>query len=87
MHGCKDLKQYRAFHQASNIGIPPGLEYLSLIDNLQIEQNVSLLEAITGWDTNNKYVIKCIMHLRRQVLVCVFAADLDVHLQFILWII
>ena len=25
---------------------------------LQIEQNVSLLETITGWDTNNKYVIK-----------------------------
>ena len=39
-------------------GIPPGLEYLLLIDNLQIEQNVSLLETITGWDTNNKYVIK-----------------------------
>ena len=39
-------------------GIPPGLEYLSLIDNLQVEQIPSLLEAFTGWDTNNKYVIK-----------------------------
>ena len=38
-------------------GVPPGLEYLSQIDNLQIEQKASLIEAVTGWDTNNKYII------------------------------
>jgi hypothetical protein len=39
-------------------GCPPGLEYLSLIDRLQVKQVVSLLEAFTGWDTNNKYEIQ-----------------------------
>ncbi|XP_006816091.2 phospholipid scramblase 2-like [Saccoglossus kowalevskii] len=37
---------------------PPGLEYLSMIDQLLIHQQVELLEAFTGFETNNKYEIK-----------------------------
>ncbi len=33
---------------------PPGLEYLSLLDQLLIKQKVELLEAFTGFETNNK---------------------------------
>lgn len=39
-------------------GCPPGLEYLTMIDSLHVEQCVSLLEAFTGWETNNKYLIR-----------------------------
>ena len=39
-------------------GCPPGLEYLSTLDEIQAQQIPSLLEAFTGWDTNNKYVIR-----------------------------
>lgn len=37
---------------------PPGLEYLTTIDQLLVKQKVELLEAITGFETNNKYTIK-----------------------------
>ncbi|XP_053523212.1 phospholipid scramblase 1-like, partial [Artibeus jamaicensis] len=37
---------------------PPGLEYLTEIDKIQIHQQIDLLEAITGFETNNKYEIK-----------------------------
>uniref|UniRef100_A0A8C5ME76 Phospholipid scramblase n=1 Tax=Leptobrachium leishanense TaxID=445787 RepID=A0A8C5ME76_9ANUR len=37
---------------------PPGLEYLSQIDQLLVHQQVELLEAFTGFETNNKYEIK-----------------------------
>ncbi|XP_053565982.1 phospholipid scramblase 2 [Bombina bombina] len=37
---------------------PPGLEYLSQIDQLLVHQQVELLEALTGFETNNKYEIK-----------------------------
>ncbi|CAH3185981.1 unnamed protein product [Porites evermanni] len=36
---------------------PPGLEYLTQIDQLLIKQQVELLEAFTGFETNNKYKI------------------------------
>jgi hypothetical protein len=39
-------------------GCPPGLEYLTTLDTIQVEQIPSLLEAFTGWDTNNKYVLR-----------------------------
>ncbi|RNA37229.1 phospholipid scramblase 2-like isoform X1 [Brachionus plicatilis] len=39
-------------------GCPPGLEYLSQLDCLILNQNVSLVEAFTGWEKNNKYSIK-----------------------------
>jgi len=37
---------------------PPGLEYLTLIDQLLVKQKVEMLEAIVGFETNNKYVVK-----------------------------
>ncbi|CAF0737907.1 unnamed protein product [Brachionus calyciflorus] len=38
-------------------GCPTGLEYLTQVDALIIHQKVSFLEAVVGWDTNNKYFI------------------------------
>lgn len=37
---------------------PPGLEYLITIDQLLVKQKVELLEAFTGFETNNKFTIK-----------------------------
>ncbi|XP_041419329.1 phospholipid scramblase 1 isoform X2 [Xenopus laevis] len=37
---------------------PPGLEYLSQIDQILVHQQVELLEVLTGFETNNKYEIK-----------------------------
>ncbi|XP_062511866.1 phospholipid scramblase 1-like [Corticium candelabrum] len=39
-------------------GIPPGLEYLAQVDQLLIHQLVEILEMLTGFETENKYVIK-----------------------------
>ncbi|RMX42103.1 hypothetical protein pdam_00001309 [Pocillopora damicornis] len=38
-------------------GCPPGLEYLTAVDQLLIQQQVELLEAFTGFESNNKYKI------------------------------
>ncbi|KAM4772722.1 phospholipid scramblase 2-like [Rhinophrynus dorsalis] len=43
---------------APNPNCPPGLEYLTQIDQLLVHQQVELLEAFTGFETNNKYEIK-----------------------------
>lgn len=40
------------------INCPPGLEYLTQIDQLLVHQKVELFEALTGFETNNKYTIK-----------------------------
>ncbi|XP_030630127.1 phospholipid scramblase 1-like [Chanos chanos] len=40
------------------LGCPPGLEYLSQIDQLLVHQQVELAEALLGWETNNKYSVK-----------------------------
>jgi len=37
---------------------PPGLEYLTQIDQLIVKQKVELLEAFTGFETANKYKVK-----------------------------
>ncbi|XP_066475632.1 phospholipid scramblase 2-like [Tiliqua scincoides] len=37
---------------------PPGLEYLTQIDQLLIHQQIELLEILTGFETANKYEIK-----------------------------
>lgn len=37
---------------------PPGLEYLASIDQLLVHQKIELLEAFTGFQTNNRYVIR-----------------------------
>ncbi|XP_078595813.1 phospholipid scramblase 1-like [Branchiostoma floridae x Branchiostoma japonicum] len=39
-------------------GCPPGLEYLTQIDQLLVHQQVELFEAFTGIEMNNKYKIK-----------------------------
>jgi hypothetical protein len=38
-------------------GCPIGLEYLTQIDKLQCQQIVSMIEAFTGWERNNKYAM------------------------------
>lgn len=42
----------------SIMGCPPGLEYLTQLDQLLIHQQVELLEAFTGIETRNRYAIK-----------------------------
>ncbi|XP_039272022.2 phospholipid scramblase 1-like [Styela clava] len=39
-------------------GVPPGLEYLAQLDQLLIHQQVELLEAVTGFETENRYAVK-----------------------------
>ncbi|CAH1776139.1 unnamed protein product [Owenia fusiformis] len=39
-------------------GCPPGLEYLTQIDQILVHQQVELLEVVTGFETQNKYEIK-----------------------------
>jgi len=39
-------------------GCPPGLEYLTMVDQLLVKQKVELLEAITGFETANKYKVQ-----------------------------
>ncbi|XP_055294923.1 phospholipid scramblase 2-like [Sitodiplosis mosellana] len=40
------------------INCPPGLEYLATVDQLLVQQKVELVEAITGFETNNKFNVK-----------------------------
>ncbi|XP_043330008.1 phospholipid scramblase 2 isoform X1 [Cervus elaphus] len=40
------------------LNCPPGLEYLTQIDQLLIHQQMELLEVLTGFETRNKYEIK-----------------------------
>ncbi|XP_013788459.1 phospholipid scramblase 1-like [Limulus polyphemus] len=37
---------------------PPGLEYLTMVDQLLVHQKVELLEAFTGFETANKYEVR-----------------------------
>lgn len=42
----------------SSTNCPPGLEYLTTVDQLLVQQKVELVEAITGFETNNKFNVK-----------------------------
>lgn len=42
----------------SILGCPPGMEYLTQLDQLLVHQQVELFEAFTGIDTKNRYQIK-----------------------------
>ncbi|CAG5127220.1 unnamed protein product [Candidula unifasciata] len=48
---------------------PPGLEYLTQIDQLLVKQKIEAIEAFTGFETNNKYEIKNTMNQRVYVAV------------------
>lgn len=37
---------------------PPGLEYLTQVSGLKVEQLVDFIEVFSGFDMNNKYVVK-----------------------------
>ncbi|XP_065834240.1 phospholipid scramblase 1-like [Oscarella lobularis] len=39
-------------------GCPPGLEYLTQVDQLLIQQMIELIEIVTGIEMENKYIIK-----------------------------
>ncbi|KAM7399869.1 hypothetical protein PAMP_019110 [Pampus punctatissimus] len=39
-------------------GCPPGLEYLTQIDQLLVHQRVELAEMVIGWEMNNAYTVK-----------------------------
>ena len=38
-------------------GCPPGLQYLTMVDQLIIKQKVEVLEIVTGFETANKYEV------------------------------
>ncbi|XP_064642030.1 phospholipid scramblase 2-like isoform X2 [Lineus longissimus] len=57
MQGAPQQQQWMQKPQ-SIPGCPPGLEYLTQVDQLLVHQQVELLEAMTGWETKNKYQVK-----------------------------
>ncbi|XP_062512040.1 phospholipid scramblase 1-like [Corticium candelabrum] len=42
----------------STEGVPQGLEYLTQVDQLLVHQLVQIVQVLTGFETENKYVIK-----------------------------
>ncbi|XP_065887721.1 phospholipid scramblase 1-like [Dysidea avara] len=40
------------------VGCPPGLEYLTQLDQILVNQQVELLEILTGCETRNKYRLR-----------------------------
>ena len=51
-------EQWMAAPQQSPPDCPPGLEYLTDLDQLIIHQQVEVVEAITGFETKNRYRIR-----------------------------
>lgn len=37
---------------------PPGLEYLTMIDQLLVKQQIRLAEVLIGFEQNNKFEVK-----------------------------
>ncbi|KAL1122406.1 hypothetical protein AAG570_003810 [Ranatra chinensis] len=40
------------------VNCPPGLEYLTTLDQLLVHQKIELLEALIGFETKNKFTVK-----------------------------
>ena len=38
-------------------GCPPGLQYLAMVDQLEVKQEVEILEVATGFEMRNKYKV------------------------------
>ena len=38
-------------------GCPPGLQYLAMVDQLEVKQEVEILEVATGFEMGNKYKV------------------------------
>ncbi|XP_076086677.1 phospholipid scramblase 1-like isoform X2 [Mytilus galloprovincialis] len=55
--GLANVQQQWAPAVQSMPGCPPGLEYLTTLDQVLIKQQIELLEAFTGWEQNNKYKV------------------------------
>ncbi|XP_062341443.1 phospholipid scramblase 1 [Osmerus eperlanus] len=52
-------KQPPGYHMGlAPVGVPPGLEYLTQVDQILVHQKIELLEALTSFETNNQYEIK-----------------------------
>jgi len=58
-------QQYAVSSQPQGLGAGPGmpgvtagLEYLAQVDQLLVQQQIELIEAFTGFETANKYVVK-----------------------------
>ncbi|XP_038060920.1 phospholipid scramblase 1-like isoform X2 [Patiria miniata] len=51
-------QQWMAMPQINVPGIPPGLEYLTQIDQLLMHQQIELFEALTNIECKNRYAIK-----------------------------
>ena len=56
------------------LNCPPGLEYLTMIDQLMVRQRVEVLEALCGCETNNKYKV---LNILGQVM-CVIISKLSI---------
>ncbi|CAJ0575923.1 unnamed protein product, partial [Mesorhabditis spiculigera] len=39
------------------VGCPPGLEYLTILDRVVVEQKIEVFEVMTNWETANRYAI------------------------------
>lgn len=51
--------QWMAMPQVPQIpNCPPGLEYMTQIDQLLVHQQMEMLEAFTGFETANKYEVR-----------------------------
>ncbi|KAI1286419.1 Phospholipid scramblase 2 [Halotydeus destructor] len=45
-------------HSGTMAGVTPGLEHLTQVDHLLVEQQIELVEVLIGYETANKYMIK-----------------------------